>query len=779
MENRIVRVAVDETTNIEPQVKEGLRISTLPIHITGLTQEMELAANQLGEAEFYQLLGKSGSRLNFGTKAGGFFEIRRILEAMIQTDDCDIICFVVGGELSAIYDNTVQAAMELMRIYPNRIAVIGGQAFLSLEIIAETAAEFALMGKSFEEVLNFVKERRPKSFVWGSVIDLRRLRSSGRVPIPMVVTGLVQPVLKVFHLLPSFILEGEKPRIMKLFRRENLVKFVARLIQERVGFRERLVVKISYTGIKPPEEAELLYDFFNMQDEFILIKPVQLVRASPVIGVHTGTGLVAIGVVGMGYEHIATPVLIKFFIEAQRELKRLRAIVNSINVFPVRDGDTGSNLLSPLLGITEGVDATMPISVVLNQLVTLIARRGGGYSGGALSAFFLGFNTTVQQQKESDVLHLETLVWGLKWGTDRCYQYFGTAAKEGTILSVMRAAEQAARRAFNDNPTFSNVIIQMYLGATEELLNPQVQEVEILRQERLVDAGGFGFTLLLWALLRTLGLHREARVWERYHLVLREVRGRVELGQRLIYRRQPEALRGFCIEGCVRGEVAIELHNEFLKLDNRLADAKMTFNEVDGTTHFHIHVSEGLEEQVQRIANRFGYILPPRPPTRLSKRRREIYRFRLVNIFIPFKKILRRIFSFSLNWLAYALFFPIAWTLQYQRWQKSRNEVHKLRLIQRAFIMLTNNSKWQYLIFDSLANVVFSSGSESSGGKMKLESLFPPDVLQQLRINLAMVSSERQVGKRFCYKNYQFEILLITTAETKGYLLKYRRLNNG
>ncbi|MGQ9708024.1 MAG: DegV family protein [bacterium] len=786
--SRRVRVAVDRTANIEPEIRERLGIEVLPVHITNLPPEMEHLLNQGDYKAFYAFLDNTRVQPQPGTKAGSVYEMRQILEQMITRDDCDIICLVVSAELSAIYDNTMQAAQDLMRKYPNRIAVIGEQAYLSLEILAEATAEFAQTGNSFIQVLEFIEDKRHRAFVWGSLLDLSRLRRSGRVQIPKALTVLLKPFLKTFGILPTFILEGGRPRLTKLMNRSSFARAILNIIRERVGYREPVFIKINYTGVEVPQEALLLKDVLSSQSDFVLVRPIQITRASPVVGVHAGSSLVGLGVVGLGYESITTQVLLRFFTEAQNELKTFRRAVNAINVFPVRDGDTGSNLLSPLLGITEGIEPNLPLPLALNQIVTRIARCGGGYSGGALSAYFLGFNACVQEQNRCE-LNLKILVQAFTRGTDRCYEYFGDDAKEGTILSVMRACERAANQAFETNPSFRNVLTQAYLAATEELLNPRVQEVEVLRQERMVDAGGFGFTLLLWALLRTLGLHRESRLQERYRLILQEVRRHAELGQRLIYRRQPEELRGFCVEGCVFGEVAKQLRAEFERLGNRLPNPKMTFNIIDNTTHFHIHISEGLEGEVQRIAAGFGYALPPKPPTRLAKRRREIYQFRFINLLRGLKRVPGYIATFLANWVLYALFFPVMWARQHHLLKRLQKESANLQLIRLAFSFITRNDNSLILVLDALGNVVYNSNS------IRIETLgcvFPLEVVKALKLKMEEMSASHQPSAQLIVTdqasnlavgpdsqpailagNWCFEIQLLSGAGQKGYLIKY------
>lgn len=778
MMSRPVRVAVDDTASFSGEERERLGIELLPLHITGLPLEVE---NRLQKGDYhalYEFLSSQESRRAVvGTQAGSPWEIKQVLESLIQRLNCDIVCFVVSGRLSAVYDNTIQAVRELSGRHPNRIVVFGEQAFITLSILARITASYAREGRNINEVLDFVEDKLGRGFVCASVFDLRRLRRSGRVPIPAFLTTFAQPLFQLFQVLPFFILEGEKPRVWALVPRRRLEKFVLNTIRERVGFREPSMAEVSWTGAEGLAEAERLEKIIENQSEFVLSQPVVFQQASPVIGVHAGSALVAFGVFGLGYQSISTAVFLRFLQETQKELEVFQRTVNAINIFPVRDGDTGTNLLSPLTSAGDGIEETLPFGQMLRQVAVRIARKGGGYSGGAIAAYFLGMSDYVEKHNPGAELTIPTLVGALRAGTDHCYTYLGADAKEGTIISVMRACDQAAKKAWEMRPTLRNVLSHAYLAATEELLHHRVQEVEILRQERMVDAGGFGFTLILWALLRTFGIARDPMLQERYRLVLKEVRRYAELGQRLIYRQQPPELRGFCVEGCVQGEVVEELRQAFLLLDNRLTDSKMSFNVVDGTTHFHIHVSPGLEEEVQRVAARFGYATLPKRPTPLAKRKREIYRFRFFRAFNWIKRVPRHLWAFFANWFAYVLFFPIMWHRSHSRYQSLKREVERLHLVQQAFELLTQADEASILILDVQGRVIFATDlvlGKRLVRPVELERLLPDDVARILRSKTEESISQRRHSFELIVERYWFDVKVLSGADSAGFLIRYR-----
>ncbi|MEO0080360.1 MAG: DAK2 domain-containing protein, partial [candidate division WOR-3 bacterium] len=620
-----------------------------------------------------------------------------------------------------------------------------------------------------------------RGFMMAGVIDLARLRRSGRVPIPPLLTRAIRPIFGLLRLVPTFILEQGRPRLLGIVSEKNLNRHLLDAALSRVGFQEPVRAAVAYTGPEARDAARGLQQAVMSHPGFRLAAPVDVAETSPVIGVHAGSGLAALGVVGLGYQSLPTPVMLRFFVEVQKELGQLHQSVNAINLFPVRDGDTGSNLLLPLKGVEEGIDQTLPCAEALFQVATRVARRGGGYSGGALAAYLLGFAQYVQGHETGPELRLATLVGALRAGTDRAYGYFGSDAKEGTMLSVMRACDQAAERAFQHRPTFRNVLTSAYLAATDELLNPRIQEVEVLRRERLADAGGFGWTLILWSLLKTLGLSRDPVLLERNRLVEKEVRQHAVFAQRLIYRRQPPELRGFCVEGCVQGEVAEELRREFASLDNRLPEPKMTFNTVNGTTHFHIHVSEGLEDEVRRIASRFGYVVESRPPTRLAKRRREIYHFRMVNFFAKAKRIPGYISYFFVNWVAYAVLFPVMWFRAHRRLKALETELEGLRLTGLGLSILAEESERALLIVDALGKVCFANGAARGGlsspkSGQSVDDFLPQTVAIMVRQNMKRIGPHNPAPIEFQAEGWHGTIIPLQREQRLlGFLLSLSR----
>jgi len=735
---RPVRIVVDGTTNTDPATRRRLGIAIIPIHISGLPGEVASRLAAGGHEALYDHLDRPHRpEEQCGTRAGSVWEARQVFEDLIRWEDCDIICLVACGRLSAVYDNASRAARELSGRYENRIVVLGEQAFLALELLGEAAAAYAAAGHGFEEVLAFIEDKQDRAFMTGSIVDLARLRRSGRVAIPRTLTLVARPFLRLFGLVPTFILEEGRPRTTALIRKRRLACHALDTTSERVGFHEPVIARVAYSGSGVRAEAEKLRDAVVESPELRLAEPVAIERVSPVVGVHAGSSLVAFAALGLGYDLLSTPVLVRILQAAQAELQNFRRMLNAINVFPVRDGDTGSNLLSPLTGVDTEIAEDLPFPEALDRVASLVARRGGGYSGGALAAYLLGVAAHVRAHESGPELGLETLVGALARGTDRAYEYFGEDAKEGTILSVMRACDRAAAEAFRTRPTLRHVLGHAWLAATDELLSPAVQPVEILRREHLAHAGGVGFALLFWAALDTLGLSRDSRLRERRRLVLYEVRRHAELGGRLVYRRQPAGLRGYCVEASVRGDVARELRAEFGTLDNRLAEPKLTFNFADGVTHFHFHVSPGLEAEVLRIAARHGFAEQPRPPTRLDKRRREIVGFRLLGIL---KRIAGHIVSFSVNWVAYALLFPIMRYRAYRRLKALETKIEHLALSRLGLAALADTTPRACLLLDAQGNVTFanaSAGRPVATDAGVIEDYLPREEARVLRFRLS------------------------------------------
>ncbi len=172
--------------------------------------------------------------------------------------------------------------------------------------------------------------------------------------------------------------------------------------------------------------------------------------------------------------------------------------VNALNVFPVPDGDTGSNMsmtMSGVLGITE--DKLDTLISVSSSAADLMLRSARGNSGVILSVYFRGVASGFVELDSADT---KDIARALASGTKAAYGSVMNPT-EGTILSVMRAASEAVD-GFDGESV--EELFKTALTAAEEALARTPEQLPVLKEAGVVDAGGCGFVLILSAMTSVL-----------------------------------------------------------------------------------------------------------------------------------------------------------------------------------------------------------------------------------------------------------------------------------
>lgn len=184
---------------------------------------------------------------------------------------------------------------------------------------------------------------------------------------------------------------------------------------------------------------------------------------------------------------------------ARSVLAARRAEIDALNVFPVPDGDTGTNLFLTFDAAIERMLAedTEPSGVgqLLKQFASSLLWTARGNSGVILSQLVRGLAEGVGDRA---VIDATALAAGLARADERAWQGV-TDPKEGTILSVSRSAAGAAAPAVGEG---LYAVAVAALKAAQEALDHTPQQLEVLARAGVVDAGGAGLVLLLECLER-------------------------------------------------------------------------------------------------------------------------------------------------------------------------------------------------------------------------------------------------------------------------------------
>ena len=185
-------------------------------------------------------------------------------------------------------------------------------------------------------------------------------------------------------------------------------------------------------------------------------------------------------------------------------LEEYRDTVNALNVFPVPDGDTGTNMsLTLCSGIERCPDDEGPTAgEVARELAqgTFFGARGN--SGVILSQFFKGFGDALQGRETCSATDLAR---ALDMAREAAYGAVGNP-REGTMLTVIRRAAEAALEA-GDGLHFTEVLETAYLASCVALKNTP-EQLPVLKEAGVVDSGGLGVVVILGGVLEGLAPER-------------------------------------------------------------------------------------------------------------------------------------------------------------------------------------------------------------------------------------------------------------------------------
>ena len=175
--------------------------------------------------------------------------------------------------------------------------------------------------------------------------------------------------------------------------------------------------------------------------------------------------------------------------------------INELNVFPVPDGDTGTNMGLTISTAAAELRKKPPKGVgdAAHTTATALLRGARGNSGVILSLIFRGFSKAV---KDKDTIDGRDLAIALDFGVAAAYKAVMKPA-EGTILTVSRlAAAQAAATAREDSS--AEVVLEAAIEAGQEALADTINQNPVLKKAGVVDAGGKGFLIILQGMLDEL-----------------------------------------------------------------------------------------------------------------------------------------------------------------------------------------------------------------------------------------------------------------------------------
>ena len=191
----------------------------------------------------------------------------------------------------------------------------------------------------------------------------------------------------------------------------------------------------------------------------------------------------------MAVKTINTELLQKMFLAGAANLEAKKEFINELNVFPVPDGDTGTNMTLTILSAAKEVKALEnPDMVAIAKAISSGSLRGArGNSGVILSQLLRGFTKEIREHKEIDTI---TLAKACERATATAYKAV-MKPKEGTILTVAKGASQKAAELAETTENLDTFISEV-INYAQEVLEKTPEMLPVLKEAGVVDSGGQG-----------------------------------------------------------------------------------------------------------------------------------------------------------------------------------------------------------------------------------------------------------------------------------------------
>jgi DAK2 domain fusion protein YloV len=181
-------------------------------------------------------------------------------------------------------------------------------------------------------------------------------------------------------------------------------------------------------------------------------------------------------------------------------LRTNQQVVNALNVFPIPDGDTGTNMLLTMQAAWDEVAANPDHSAgsVARSLAHGALMGARGNSGVILSQLWRGFARSIENRAEVDG---PGIARALAEARDTAYRGV-VRPVEGTILTVSKDVAAEAERAVRDGTTSGLAVLERVVRAAEESVERTPDLLPVLKEAGVVDSGGKGLQIILEGMLR-------------------------------------------------------------------------------------------------------------------------------------------------------------------------------------------------------------------------------------------------------------------------------------
>lgn len=315
---------------------------------------------------------------------------------------------------------------------------------------------------------------------------------------------------------------------------------------------------------------------------------------------------------GMDANVMTGEMLYYAFLSGTIEVKKQKNRLNKINVFPIPDGDTGSNLISTMNSIVEETQMHPSITETLNSMANAALNGARGNSGIIFAQFINGINEEMSQKAEK--LSISSFVESLKGAVPYAYNAIMNPV-EGTMVTVIREWVEAVDRLKDVARNFEDLIIRTLEDARKSLADTP-NKLEILKKSSVVDSGASGFVLFLEGVVKFLQ-NKDIKILSRKE-------EEIFIDEEEAYELDGDLTFRYCTEALITGE---SLNQESIKIAiSELGDSQIV---AGNSKKVRIHIHTDKPDEVFSVLRNWGTIVQQKVDD--MKRQYDVVNHRLSN----------------------------------------------------------------------------------------------------------------------------------------------------
>ena len=270
----------------------------------------------------------------------------------------------------------------------------------------------------------------------------------------------------------------------------------------------------------------------------------------------------------------------KLIINAAQSLEDNKEEINELNVFPVPDGDTGSNMSLTVAEAAKKLmsNEDMPLDKTADATAKAMLHGARGNSGVITSLLFRGIAKGLSNATECD-----GIAWAraLKSGVESAYTAVDRPA-EGTILTVAKRCADAAEKAAQERNSFEYVL-DCAINEAEIALDDTIKQNPVLEKAGVVDAGGMGWLVVMKAMHQALNSKKAIK----YEIKHTEVKEKADFSSF----NTEDITFTYCTEFIVKKHIPDQNTSDFKAYLNTIGDSLVMIDD-DEIIKVHIHTNE-------------------------------------------------------------------------------------------------------------------------------------------------------------------------------------------